>query len=144
MVHYFRGQRGMRYGPVLHASATTTAIRHSQESLKTLAKRHGINQKTVAKWRKRTSVADERTGPKEPKSTVLTVEEEAVIVAFRHNTLLPVDDCLFALQATIPRLTRSSLHRCLQCHGIGRLPGVDSAKDLNIGSPGSSLVADGI
>jgi hypothetical protein len=32
----------------------------------------------VAKWRKRTSVADERTGPKEPKSTVLTVEEEAV------------------------------------------------------------------
>ncbi|WP_376984637.1 IS481 family transposase [Bosea sp. R86505] len=120
-------------GQVLHGSATTTeavrrAIQHSQESLRTLAKRHGINQKTVAKWRKRTSVADQRTGPKEPKSTVLTIEEEAVIVAFRRHTLLPLDDCLYALQATIPRLTRSSLHRCLQRHGIGRLPDVDSEK----------------
>lgn len=26
----------------------------------------------------------------------------------------PFDDCLYALQATIPHLTRSSLHRCLQ------------------------------
>jgi hypothetical protein len=29
------------------------------------------------------------------------------------------------LQATIPHLTRSSLHRCLQHHGISRLPNVD-------------------
>ena len=47
---------------------------------------------------------------------------EAVIVAFRRHTLLPLDDCLYALQATIPHLTRSSLHRCLQRHGISRLP----------------------
>ena len=58
-----------------------------------------------------TSVADLRTGPREPKSTVLTVEEEAIIVAFRRHTLLPLDDCLYALQATIPHLTRSS--RCI-------------------------------
>ena len=74
------------------------------------------------KWRKRASTADLPTGPKEPKSTVLSVEEEAVIVAFRRYTLLPLDDCLYALQPTIPNLTRSSLHRCLQRHGIGRLP----------------------
>jgi hypothetical protein len=43
-------------------------------------------------------------------------------VAFRRHTLLPLDDCLYALQATIPHLTRSSLHRCLQRHGISRLP----------------------
>ena len=54
-------------GQVLHGSATTTeavrrAIQHSQESLRTLARRHGINPKTVAKWRKRCSVADLRTG----------------------------------------------------------------------------------
>ncbi len=72
-------------GQVLHGSATTTeavrrAIQHSQESLRTLSKRYGINQKTVAKWRKRTSVADLPTGPKEPRSTVLSIEEEAVIV----------------------------------------------------------------
>ena len=62
------------------------------------------------------------TGPKNPRSTVLTLEEEAVIVAFRRHTLLPLDDCLYALQPTIPHLTRSSLHRCLQRHGIAACP----------------------
>ena len=38
--------------------------------------RYGVNQKTVAKWKNRTSVADVRTGPKEPKSTVLIADEE--------------------------------------------------------------------
>src|SRR3982074_756771 len=120
-------------GQVLHRGATTTeairrAIQRSQAGLRTLAHRHGINPKTVAKWRKRCSVADLRTGPKHPRSTVLTVQEEAVIVAFRRHTLLPLDDCLYALQATIPHLTRSSLHRCLQRHGIARLPDVDGDK----------------
>ena len=117
-------------GQVLHRSATTTeairrAIQHSQESLRALARRHGINQKTVAKWKKRATTADRRTGPTVPRSTVLTVEQEAVIVAFRRHTLLPLDDCLYALQATIPQLTRSSLHRCLERHGISRLPDVE-------------------
>src|SRR3712207_5522400 len=67
-------------------------------------------------------------GPKQPRSTVLTLEEEAVIVAFRRHTLLPLDDCLYALQPTIPHLTRSSLHRCLQRHGIARLPDTDGDK----------------
>src|SRR6202158_4550366 len=120
-------------GQVLHGSATTTeairrAIQHSQESLRALAKRHGINQKTVAKWKSRNSLADLPTGPKEPKSTVLSIEEEAIIVAFRRHTLLPLDDCLYSLQATIPHLTRSSLHRCLQRHGISRLPDVQGDK----------------
>jgi transposase InsO family protein len=119
-------------GQVLHGSATTTAairraIQHSQESLRALATRYGINQKTVAKWRHRGSVDDLPTGPREAKSTVLTVEEEAIVVAFRRHTLLPLDDCLYALQATIPQLTRSSLHRCLQRHDISRLPDVERA-----------------
>jgi len=66
--------------------------------------------------------------PKRPKSTVLTVEEEAVVIAFRRHTLLPLDDCLYALQPTIPHLTRSSLHRCLQRYGISRLPDVEGDK----------------
>src|SRR6195952_1504753 len=120
-------------GQVLHGSATTTeavrrAIQYSQESLRALAKRFGINQKTVAKWKARTSVTDRPTGPKQPKSTVLSIEDEAIVVAFRQHTLLPLDDCLYALQATIPHLTRSSLHRCLQRHGISRLPDVDGDK----------------
>jgi transposase InsO family protein len=120
-------------GQVLHGSATTTeairrAIQHSQESLRQLSKRYGINQKTVAKWKKRASVADLPTGPKDPKSTVLSIEDEAIIVALRRHTLLPLDDCLYALQPTIPHLTRSSLHRCLQRHGISRLPDVEGEK----------------
>ena len=116
-------------GQVLHGSATTTeavrrAIQHSQESLRALAKRFGINQKTAAKWKGRTSVADLPTGPRKPHSSVLSGEEEAVVVAFRRHTLLPLDDCLYALQPTIPHLTRSSLHRCLQRHGLSRLPQV--------------------
>ena len=68
-------------GQVLHGSATTTeavrrAIQHSQESIRALARRYGVNAKTIAKWKARKSVADLRTGPKEPRSTVLTVEEE--------------------------------------------------------------------
>jgi len=121
-------------GQVLHGSATTTeairrAIQNSQESLRALSKRYGINQ-TVAKWRKRTSVADLPTGPREAHSTVLSIEEEAVIVAFRRHTLLPLDDCLYALQPTIPHLTRSSLHRCLQRHGISQLPEVEGDKPV--------------
>ena len=120
-------------GQVLHGSARTTeairrAIQHSQESLRVLAKRHGIDPKTVAKWKKRSSVRDRRTGPKKPHSTVLTVEQEAIIVSFRRHTLLPLDDCLYALQPTIPHLTRSSLHRCLQRHGISRLPDTEGNK----------------
>src|SRR3984957_12022254 len=117
-------------GQVLHGCATTTeavrrAIQHSQESLRALADRYGINQKTVRKWRNRSSMTDFPPGPKKPRSTVLWVEEEAVVVAFRRHTLLSLDDCLYALQPTIPHLTRSSLHRCLKRHGISRLPQVE-------------------
>src|SRR5712692_794509 len=120
-------------GQILHGSATTTeavrrAIQHSQESLRALSKRYGINPKTVAKWKKRSADADLPTGPKEPKSTSLSLDDEAIIVAFRKHTLLSLDDCLYALQATIPHLTRSSLHRCLQRHGISRLPDVEGDK----------------
>jgi transposase-like protein len=120
-------------GRILHRCATTTeairrAIQNSQESLRLLSKRYGINPKTVAKWKNRTSVSDLPTGPKVPCSTVLSLEDEAVLVAFRKQTLLPLDDCLYALQPTIPHLTRSSLHRCFQRHGISRLPDIGDDK----------------
>ena len=45
-------------GQILHGSARTTevtrrAIQNSQESLKALSERYGVNHKTVSKWRKR-------------------------------------------------------------------------------------------
>jgi len=120
-------------GQIRHGCATTThavraAIQRSQATNAALSRELGINVKTVAKWRKRETVEDRKTGPTEPSSTVLSMDEEAMIVAFRRHTLLPLDDCLYALQPTIPHLTRSSLHRCLQRHGISRLPDMEGDK----------------
>jgi transposase-like protein len=100
-------------GQVLHGSATTReairrAIQHSQASLGQLAKRFGINPKTVSKWKSRSPTVDQRTGPREPRSTTLSTDEEAVVVAFRRYTLLPLDDCLYALQPTIPKLRKEA------------------------------------
>ena len=94
-------------GQVLHGSARTTeairrAIQHSQASIRARAGRYGIIPKTVAKWKRRHHAADAPIGPKRPCSTVLSKEEEAIVVAFRKHTLLPLDDCLYALQPTIP------------------------------------------
>jgi transposase-like protein len=68
-------------GQILHGSATTThairiAIQRSKASLKDLAARYGLNQKTVAKWRKRAFVNDAQMGPRTPRSSVLSSEEE--------------------------------------------------------------------
>jgi len=118
-------------GQVLHNCATTThavraAIQRSQASVSAIAERYGINQKTVRKWRARQSVEDQPMGPTSPRSNVLSREEEAVCVAFRKHTLLALDDCLYALQASIPHLTRSSLHRLFRRHDISRLPDLKS------------------
>jgi len=48
--------------------------------------------------------------------------------AFRRHRALPLDDCFYALQPTIPHLSRSALHRRPQRHGISRLPEVGGVK----------------
>ena len=120
-------------GQVLHGSATTTetvrrAIQARQESVRASAKRYGISPTTVQKWRSRQTSTDARMGPKEPRSSVLSLEEEVVVVAFRRHTFLPLDDCHYALQPSLPHLTNSLLHRCLKRHSISRLPDVDGNK----------------
>lgn len=113
-------------GQVLHNRATTTheiraAIQRSSASVQELAKRYGLNPKTVQKWKNRESVEDAPMGPRRP-NTVLSEADEALICAFRRKTELPLDDCLLALKDEIPQLTRSNLHRCLQRHSLSRLP----------------------
>jgi hypothetical protein len=111
----------------LHGSARTTPrvraeFQASQEKTSLLAERYGLSRTTVAKWRTRTTTQDAPMGPRDPRSTVLTLVEEAMVVEFRRRTLLPLDDVLGCLRDSIPKLTRSSLHRCLERHGISRLP----------------------
>ena len=93
-------------------------------------KRHGINQKTVAKWKKRETTTGLPTGPKDPRSTSLSFEDEADHRCVPQAYTAALDDCLYALQATIPYLTRLSLHRCLQRHGISRLPDAEDGKGI--------------
>ncbi len=112
---------------VLHQRAKTTHairedIQRSSASIAELSRRYSLNPKTVRKWRRRAFAEDECMGPKEPASTSLSGIEEAAAVAFRRTTLLPLDDCLFALQRFMPHLRRSSLHRLYQRHGISQLP----------------------
>lgn len=120
-------------GQVLHGSAKTThavraELQRSQAPVAQLAKRFGVNENTVLKWRKRQSVEDLPMGPKERRSSVLSPMEETAIVALRVQARLPLDDVFLALKDVIPHLTRSSLHRCLQRHGISRLPKADREK----------------
>jgi len=127
--------QGITMRQIFHGCARTTAVlrrtvQNSQESLKRIALRYHINAKTAAKWRKRKTVDDAPMGPRAPHSTVLTAEQEAAVVAFRRQTLLPLDDCLYALQASIPHLTRSALHRCLQRNSISRLPEIKGEKPV--------------
>jgi transposase InsO family protein len=114
-------------GSVLHGSARTTPrvraeLQAAEASTRALAAQYGLNPKTVAKWRRRPTVEDAPMGPRVRRSTVLSPLEEAVVVEFRRRTLLPLDDVLGRLRETLPRLSRSALHRCLQRHDISRLP----------------------
>jgi len=77
-------------GQVLHGSARTTA-----------AVRRAIQQRQerriiLAQGKRRTSVPDLPPGPTHAKSPTRSSEEEAIIVAFRRQTVLPLDDCLYA------------------------------------------------
>jgi hypothetical protein len=112
---------------ILHGSARTTPrvrseLQASKETTSSLARRYGLSRTTVVKWKSRATTADAPMGPRNPKSTVLTPVDEAMIVEFRRRTLLPLDDVFGCLKDGIPKLTRSSLHRCLVRHGISRLP----------------------
>jgi transposase InsO family protein len=99
----------------------------------------------VTKWKKGAHVHDTPMGPKPCHSTVLTLEEAALLVAFRRHTRLPLDDCRYARQATLPHLTRAALHRCLQRHGISPLPdmaGEQAAKKRFTSSPSGYVHID--
>ena len=90
-----------------------------------LARRYGLNPKTVSKWRSRKGegVEDRATGAAaHPSKSVLTPVDERIICEFRAHTRLPLHDCYDAFKDQIPKLSRSNRHRCLQRHRLSRLP----------------------
>src|SRR5918993_697261 len=133
MVHSSRWLGGMRYGPGSPRerphdrgdSSSDTRQSREPESPDEALRRQPEDRPQLEGTQLRRGPADRTEGAA---TDVLSVEEEAIVIAFRRHTLLPLDDSLYALQATIPRLTRSSLHRCFQRHGISRLPEVEGDK----------------
>lgn len=120
-------------GQVLHGSATATeavrrAMQHSQESLRALARRHGVEPKDGRQVEE--ADVDDRPANRPQGAKIDGAVAGAGGDHRRLQTpyLAAVDDCLYALRATIPSLTRSSLHRCLQRHAISRLPDVAGDK----------------
>lgn len=97
-------------------------FQRSQAPTAVLAREAGLNPKTVAKWRRRKGAAELAKGPKQPVSSVLSADDEALIVAFRKLSRLPLDACWTRLRPMIPSLSRSGLHRCLKRWRISRVP----------------------
>src|SRR5215213_8090650 len=119
----------------------------AQASTRTLAAPYGLNPKTiakwrlhpktVAKWRLRQTTADAPLGPRQPRRAHGAAPASQhrpdrggggsgavlrTIVEFRRRTLPPLDDVMGGLRETIPKLSRSALHRGLERPGISRLP----------------------
>ena len=115
-------------GEIFDASVTASAAdrvaQHNRENIGASAVRYHIRPKTVARWKGRQSVIGLPCCSKRLRASVLSAEEEAIIVAFRRHSLLPIDDCLCALLPIIPHLTRLSLRLCLHRHAVSRLPEV--------------------
>lgn len=105
-------------GQVLHKCTKTTHIIRqeiiaSPLPARVMAKQLGLNVKTVSQWHQRQDVHDKPMGNGRANS-VLTPEEEYLIVEVRTKSWLPLDDLLKLLKPNIPKLTRSNLHLYLQ------------------------------
>ena len=114
-------------GNLYHANAKTTVrireeIQNSKETISQLATRFSLNPKTVMYWKNAGRVTDKKSGPINPHSTSLSLEEEQIICEFRRMTRFSLDDVYISLRGKIPALSRSNLYRCLVRAGINRLP----------------------
>ena len=110
----------------LHKNACTTPAIRSEIAASTdgavaLAKRYGITEATVYKWKKCTSMHGASHTPHRLQTT-LTPAQEHLVVELRRTLLLPLDDLLTVTRELIcTQATRSSLDRCLRQHQVNNL-----------------------
>jgi hypothetical protein len=128
-------ERGRASSQRTHGCAKTTprirrAIQASEEKNTVLAKQYGVHRQTVAKWKARDTTFDARMGPKNPCLSILTLNGEAIILAYRWRTRLSLDDSLLRLKRFIPELSRSALYRCLKRHGLSKIGGTAKCPPL--------------
>ena len=84
-------------GSLRHANAMTTArirkeIQYSKQIIVASAKRYHVNFNIILRWKNTDSIEDGKSGPKEPRSTVLTEAEEQVVREFRKIIRFSLDN----------------------------------------------------
>ena len=111
----------------LHANATTTPktrayIQRSKAPVAVLAAELGVGEKTIRRWRARSSVADRSHTPKRL-AISLGATEERLVLELRKVLALPLDDIVEVMRRCVnPKLSRSAIHRCLRRHGVSARP----------------------
>jgi len=123
-----------------HGCAKTTprirrAIQASDEKNTVLSREYGVHRQTVAKWKARDTPFDARMGPKNPRSSVLTLNDEAIILAYRWRTRLSLNESLVRLRCLMPQLSRSALYRCLKRHGLSKIGSIAKCPPLTSAAP---------
>jgi transposase len=107
----------------LHANATTTPktramIQASTEPKAALARRLGVSETTVRRWRNRDTVED-RSHVRRNLGQATTSEDEAIIAELRTRAGLSLDDITEVMQRCVhPGLSRGSVHAALRRAGI--------------------------
>lgn len=110
----------------VHPRATTnrhtrTLIQSSSESVRVLAKRFGLNPKTIQKWKSRDSVSDKKFGTKTVRYT-LSKTERRIIALVRKHLKVELDELVVILEPYMPKINRSNCYRVLVKYRLNRLP----------------------
>lgn len=87
-----------------------------------------INLTTVAKWRECQRSEDQKAAAQRAVLNFLVRRIKQWWPPFVVIPLLPLDDCLYALQATAPHQTCSAAASLFSMYGISRLSGIEGDK----------------
>jgi transposase InsO family protein/transposase-like protein len=128
----------------IHPQARTTPvvraeIARSTEPAIVVARRYGISDETVRKWRKRGEQAcHDRSSRPQHLPWRTSEEDRAIICAVRRSTGFPLDDLTFVLRHFLPHLNRDSVYRVLKAEGLNRRP----AKPTSLPAKGQGRFRD--
>ncbi len=112
----------------IHPQARTTPavraeIARSSEPASVLARRYGVSDETIRKWRKRgADDCRDRTSRPRQLAWKATEEERAIVCHLRQLTEFGLDDLTFVVRHFLPYLNRDSVWRILKDAGLNRRP----------------------
>ena len=111
----------------LHANARTTPkvraeIQASHDPVAVLARRHGVSETTIRKWRRRSDIQD-RSHVRHDLGQATSPEDERLIAELRTRAGLSLDDITEVMNRCVhPGLSRDSVWRALRRLGLNRRP----------------------